>query len=214
MALLVRVTLTRGAHIGPRSSCAARASPRRPTNVHCGPRPLCRVCCSGQGPHTGCRAIFDFFLRSFQCRECCSGKEKKQKKSSDSVGIGSQSLSFGYSVTSCAFGTSFLMLACSVPSHACLAGISRFACHQKTGGQELLRSRVSAIPGLLAHYVRGWAGLMCAYAGRPTLVGPGLRIPRGAPAITYCAHNTRIYVHTRKRLPNSHLLAYTHELPK
>ena len=75
------------------------------------------------------------------------------------------------------------------PSHA-----SRFACHQKTGGQELLRSRVSAIPGLLAHYTWGWAGLMHRPAGRPTLVGPGLHVPDPAPTACNCPHNAYIHV--------------------
>ena len=37
--------------------------------------------------------------------------------------------------------------------------LATLAPHQKTGPQEFLRNGASAIPGLLAHYARGWAGL-------------------------------------------------------
>ena len=37
--------------------------------------------------------------------------------------------------------------------------LATLAPHQKTGPQEFLRNRASAITGLLAHNARGWAGL-------------------------------------------------------
>ena len=154
------------AHFGPRSSCAAHASIRRPRNTSF----ATRVAHSGLlfGPRSSHRCPV---FRAPFCGLCsmpalqldvAPAKKKNQKESlTEYVGIGSQCLSLGLVPNPRVDVRYTHIQACSVPSHAYATHI-RLAPHQKTDAQELLRNPASAIPGLLAHYTWGWAGLRIA----------------------------------------------------
>ena len=80
-----RNCIARVAHIGPRSSCAAHASIRKPKPHHLRTKVLGSGCCSGQGPHTEL-----FHGRGFQlpflAEMLFSAKKRSKRKLGHGVG--------------------------------------------------------------------------------------------------------------------------------